>query len=302
MCSSNPISLRRGILCIGLVLLGSGVLPGRAQVFTLDTNQSSITISGTVIGGAINSQGSGSLTTSFGGTIQIAVVTNTLQFIGQSRIVAETNGSWQPKADGTAGSEPADFGGQASVAGLASGVAALRDIQLDAISPAVNLTSGKFDSSSLTFLFPSNSPSTFAYNVSGLLPKHGSVVLTGYATNKVTALGSLATVGNQQVLTIPVDATFLLQLISPNDTVIRLQGQLVAAQNTQTPLRVNSLAIQNQSILLQWQGQPGDQFQIQSSTDLRAWMTNATIVTPPSGVYTWTGGVTGPVRFFRLAK
>jgi hypothetical protein len=300
---TNSIRFHAALLVAGLVILGLEVHRAQAQVFNVDTNRSSVTISGNVAvaGGTIMTQGPGSLTAAIGGTIQVALAGNTIQFTGQSKILAETNGSWQPKADGTAGAEPADFGGQANL-GIASGVAALRDIQLDAISPPINIVSGQFDSTNLTFLFPSNSLSTLAYNFSGLISTHGSDVLSGYATNKVTSLASLATVGNQQVLTIPVDATFLLKLVSPNDTTIRLQGQLVAVQSTQTALQVQSLAIQNQSILLQWQGQPGSQFQIQSSTNLSRWQTNAAIVTPASGTYTWTGAVSGPVKFFRLAK
>jgi len=286
---------------IVLVALGPGTACGLAQVFTLDASRSSVTISGTVVGGTITSQGPGSLTSQIGGTLQVAAVGNTIQFTGQSQILAQTNGNWEPKSDGSAGSEPADFGGGANL-GIASGVAALRDIRLDVISPAINLTGGQFDSTVLTFLFPSNSLSSIAYNVSGLISKHGNAVFTGYATNKVTALGSLTTAGNQQTLTIPVDATFLLKLLSANDTVIRLQGQLVAVQSTQTPFLLQSFFVDNNAITLKWQGTPGGKFQIQSSTDLTNWRTNTTIVTPASGAYAWTGSVSGPISFFRLAK
>jgi hypothetical protein len=94
----------------------------------------------------------------------------------------------------------------------------------------------------------------------------------------------------------------MLKLVSANDTALRLTGQVVAVQSGNAPLQVQSLAVQNQSILLQWQAQPGTQFQIQTSTDLSFWRTNATIVTPASGSYTWTGAVSGPLQFFRLAK
>ncbi len=282
--------------------LSEAATSATAQVFNMATNQSTVTISGSVIGGTITNQGPGSLTTTIGGTLQVSLVGNTIQFNGQSQILAQTNGNWQPNADGTAGSAPADFGGGANL-GIAAGVAALRNIQLDVISPAIPISGGQFDSSSLTFLFPSNSLSSLAYNVSGLLTKHGSVPFTGYATNKVTALGSLATVGNQQKLTIPVDATFYLKLVSANDTVIRLQGQLVAVQSAQAgPFVLQSFAVQNQAVTFQWQGAPGQQFQVQCSTNFLTWQTNATIVTPAAGTYTWTGAVTGPLKFFRLVK
>jgi len=299
----KPTFYTFNVLAVFSGLLVLPTLNGSAQVFTLDPEQSLITISGTVVGGAITNQGPGSLTTKFGGTIRLTVSGDSLQFTGQSRLLGQTNGSWQPKTDGSAGSEPANYGGFANV-GFASGNAALRDLLFDVISPPLKLNAGQFDSTSLTFLFPSNATSSLAYNVTGLLSKHGVIALTGYATNKITALSSLTSsgVGGQQVLSIPVDATYFFKVISANDTVIRLTGQLVAVQTSAAPLEVTSLAVQEQSILLQWHGAPGSQFQIQSSTDLNAWSTNAIVTTPASGSYTWTGAISGPLQFFRLAK
>ncbi len=103
-------------------------------------------------------------------------------------------------------------------------------------------------------------------------------------------------------MTIPVDATFYFTLSSANDTVIRLQGQLVATQAVQGSLQVQGLTVTSQGVLLQWQASAGQQFQVQSSTNLQAWATNATITAASSGLYTWTGAVSGPLNFFRLAK
>jgi hypothetical protein len=271
----------------------------QGQVFTIDSSQSSVTISGTVAGGTIAAQAPGSLTASVGGTIRATLNGLNLQFPGQSVIAAQTNGSWQPLHDGTAGSAPADFGGKANILGLASGLAALRKIQLDVFAPAIAVNAGKFDSSSLTFQFLTNALSSMDYNVSGLLSKSGSVPLTGYATNKVTALGSLSISGT---MTIPVDATFYFTMLSANDTVIRLQGQLVATQAVQGSFQVQSLNVTSQGVLLQWQASAGQQFQVESSTNLQTWITNATITAAASGVYTWTGAVSGPLNFFRLTK
>lgn len=292
----------RGVLISGaLQLAAPNWLHG--QVFTIDPTQSSVTISGTVAGGTIAAQAAGSLTAKVDGTIRATLNGGNLQFPGQSVIAAQTNGSWQPLHDGSAGSAPADFGGKASlVGGLASGLAALRNIQLDVFAAPIPVNGGKFDSSSLTFGFLTNAMSSLDYNVSGLLSKSGSVPLTGYATNKVTALASLSTSGNQLTMTIPVDATFYFTLVSANDTVIRLQGQLVATQAVQGSFQVQGLTVTSQGVLLQWQASAGQQVQVQSSTNLQAWATNATITTAASGLYTWTGAVSGPLNFFRLAK
>jgi len=292
--------LTHGLAALSAMIVLQG-LCGGAQVFILDPEQSLITISGSVLGGTITNQGPASLTTKFAGSISVAVTGGSVQFLGGSQITAQTNGSWQPKADGTAGSETADFGGYANV-GIAAGNAALRNILLDLISPPLTLNGGQFDSSSLTFFFPSNATSSLAYNVTGLLNKQGTIALTGYATNKITALSSLVSTGSQQVLTIPVDATYFFKVLTANDTVIRLKGQLVGVRTAATALQVQSIAVQQQFLLLQWQGAPGTRFQVQSSTDLLAWRTNTTIMTPASGSYTWTGAISGPLQFFRLAK
>jgi hypothetical protein len=273
----------------------------RAQVFTLDTNQSTITISGSILGYNFAEQGPGSLTTRYSGTIQTAQSAGTIQFTGQSRITAQNNGSWQPKADGTVGNEPANYGAQAN-AGFATAKAALRNILLDATSPGIPVSNGQFDSGGLTFGFPTNATSALGYNVSGLLTKSGAKLLTGYATNNVTSLATLTTVGSQQTLTIPVDATFVFTVVSANDTTIELKGQLVAVSSAAPARSAPSITVQSQLVTLQWQGTPGLLYQVQSSSDLTLWRTNATSVTSTTTAFIWSGPATGPKQFFRLAQ
>lgn len=292
----------RGLLIPGALQLAAPAW-SQGQVFTIDASHSSVTISGTVAGGAIAAQAAGSLTTKLGGTVRTTLNGGSLQLPGQSAIAAQTNGSWQPLHDGSAGSAPADFGGKATLlGGIASGVAALRNIQLDVFAPAIAVNAGQFDPSTLTFEFLTNASSSLDYNVTGLLSKSGSLPLTGYATNKVTALGSLSTGGSQQTLTIPVDATFYFTMVSTNDTVIRLQGQLVATRAVAASFQVQSLNVTRQGVLLQWQATAAQPVQVQSSANLKSWTTNVTLTATASGLYTWTGAISGPLNFFRLAK
>jgi hypothetical protein len=289
-----------GISVGGALVFSATLLSARAQVFTLDTNQSSITISGTVVGTTMQPQGTGSLTTSYAGTIQTAVTDATIQFIGQSLIQAQTNGSWQPLPDGSTGNAPADYGAQGT-SPLGSGQAALRNVLFDVTSLLLNLTNNHFDSRNLTFFFPSNATSSIAYTVSGVVSKSGSKALAGYATNAVTTLATLSTVGNQQTLTIPVQAQYLLSLVTANDSTLNLQGQLVAVRTVAPPLLLQPPAIGSQTVTLQWQSAPGLQFQVQSSTDLVAWQTNAPNVTSATTNYSWTGPTSGTHQFFRIA-
>ncbi|HVV71194.1 MAG TPA: hypothetical protein VHI52_06800 [Verrucomicrobiae bacterium] len=289
---------------VGLVLVSvlAGPRPAAAQVFTIDTNQSSITISGTVLGNTFTNQGPGSLTARIGGSLQAVTTGSTITFTGQSVIQAFNSGSWQPNADGTTGSQPANYGALA-VTLLGTGVAALRDVLLDVTSPAISLSNGQFDSSSLTFLFPSNATTAFAYNISGsFVSTHGAEPMTGYATNKVTKLGSLTSAGGAETITIPVNATFLLSLVSANDTSITLQGQLVAVSAAEPPLTIQSIGVQNNTVTVQWQGSPSQQIHIETSFDLRNWLTNAGSITSSNGVNTWTAPAVGPQQFIRLGK
>ena len=289
-------------LLAGALLAASLGHPVLAQVFTIDTNQSTITLSGSVLGYAFMAQGPGSLTTSYQGTVQTALAGGTIQFTGQSLIQAQTNGSWQPKADGSAGSQPANYGAMANAGGLAAVTAALRNVQFDVISPVINVAGGQFDAQSLTFSFPTNAASTLAYNVTGFLSTSGAKPLSGYATNAVASQGTLATSGAQQTLTIPIDATFLLTLVSANDTTVNVKGQLVATRATTTPLAIQSINVQAHTATLQWQSAPGEEFQVQSSTNLSTWQTTAANVTSATGTYTWSGAATAVQQFFRIAK
>ncbi len=271
-------------------------------VFTLDTNQSSITLSGSILGFALKEQGPGSLTTKFGGTLRADVNGQTIMFTGQSLIEALDNGNWQPKPDGSTGTEPANFGGQAS-SFLGSAKAALRQIQLDAISGPLTINQGNFDSSSLVFLFPTNAPSSAAYTVASLLgSKSGSIPLVGYATNKVSSVATFTAVPGVETLTIPVDSEFQFSLTTANDTTIRLTGQFVATHVVTAPLLIESIMVQNQVVTFQWESTPGQQFQIQSSSDLNAWQTNTANVTSTNSTYSWSGPATQSLRFYRLAQ
>jgi len=272
------------------------------DVFTVDPDQSSIALSGSALGSTFQEQGLGSLTTTFTGTLSADITDTTIQFTGQSLLEAQDNGSWQPKADGSSGSEAANYGAQASSI-LGNAEAALRQIQLNVTSPSLSLTNGQFASGSLAFFFPTNAPSTLAYTVSSfLLNKSGSVALNGYATNNVTTFASLATVGGQQILTIPVNAQYFFTLVSANDTTVSLKGQLVAKRGASVPLVIQSMTIQTQVVTLQWQSAPGQLYQIQSSTDLSHWTTNAANVTSPTNSYSWSGAATALEQFFRLAQ
>src|ERR1019366_3883525 len=108
-------------------------------------------------------------------------------------------------------SAPADYGAVASVNyppfGFITVYGGLRNISFDVTSPVLPVTGGAFNGTNLVFSFASINAALDYY--SSFL--HGSLALTGYATNTV-ATGATETVnGSTQTLVIPIDATFFFQ-------------------------------------------------------------------------------------------
>ncbi len=274
-----------------------------ADVFTVDTNESSLTLSGTIqaLGSAyaLTPQGSGSLTTTYSGTIQAAQAAGTIQFTGQSLIQGQNTGAWQPESDGSSGSDTANYGGQVSALGQLVEVA-LRGILLDVTSPVISVTSGQFDSSSLVFGFSTSGTGLLSYNA-GFFGS-GAKSLTGYATNNVSALATLATAGVEQTLTIPVNAVFYFSLLSQDDTALNVKGQFVAVRNAVPSLAIQSIGVTNRVVTLQWQSPAGQSFGVMSSPDLTTWQTNASNVSSSTTAYTWSGPATAPKTFYRIAN
>jgi hypothetical protein len=214
-------------LCLALAAGASWDVP--AAVFTIDPAQSTITLSGNAAGYPLQEQGAGSLITRFEGTLNAAVTDVSIAFTGDSLLVARTNGIWQPKPNGNDGSDPANYGGKAS-AGFVTALAAVRNAGFDVVSPPLAVSGGTFDSAALAFQFLTNSPGALDYRVSGLLSMKGQVPLAGIATNKVTTQAGLATSGEIQTLTIPVNTDFFFTLLNAGDTRLTLSGQLVATR------------------------------------------------------------------------
>jgi hypothetical protein len=219
-----------GLLAGSLWIAGAAQPVLGAYQFTVDTSQSHVSITGNVMGAPIQPQAPGSLTAHYAGTLLAEVNGNTIQFPGQSQVLALDSGSWQPLADGSAGSEPANYGGTASRF-LATGVAAVRDVQVDVTSGALALVNGSFDTQGITVSIPDGASSSMAYRVEGSIDDSGSVALDGESASGQAAQGSLMMVGSQQVLTIPIYYRFFFSLMSPNDTAVTLTGQLVATRS-----------------------------------------------------------------------
>ena len=245
---------------------------GELKTFVLDTNNSSLTISGTLESAVFQQQGAGSLITKISGTIKAEVTSSNITFVGGSAIVALNSGNWQPGPGGVAGSAPANFGVKVSVL-LTTVMAAVRNTLLDVTSSALTVTGGSFSGQGLHFNYSTNSTSVLDYSYSGLLGSGtGSQQLKGVSTNTLND-ATLIVQGAQLVLTIPVDDSGAATALNPNDIQYRLRGQLVARAPVSVPLQINAFQVSSGQLTFTIATTPDQSYTILGSTNLTDWAT-----------------------------
>jgi hypothetical protein len=141
--------------------------------FVIDPTVSSVRLSGTVnyLGShTIEQQGTGSLTTTYQGTVAANYdpadgANGSLQFVtAGTSVTANNSGNWQPRSGGASGSEAANYGGKASLF-LATAYVAVRNL-------AFNLSTSSALSLSATGGFTSHQTMTTTagvadYNLAG---------------------------------------------------------------------------------------------------------------------------------------
>jgi hypothetical protein len=278
---------------VGLAGLGSAQIPAAVVDFTVDSSQSRLTATGTVVGATLQEQGPGSLSTSFAGRISADLTSSTIQFLDESTILALTNGVWQPGPSGPSAA-PADYAGQASVLGLVV-KAAVRNLVLDLTSRALPIVNGGFDASALVLRFPTNSSASFDF-VAGPLGQ-GSIALSGLSTNRVVNGGTLSSSTNLATLSIQIDAQFYFKALTANDTTVRVTGMLVAAP----ALEIRSIQLQGQAVTVEAQSALATA-NLQVSNDLKGWTTQAADRTNVNGIVQFTFQAAGDRGFYRLSQ
>jgi hypothetical protein len=274
----------------------------RGATFTVDPQQSSITLSGTVAGAPLSEQGPGSLTSRITGTLdastsagQLLIASGTLDFL--------TNGVWQPAAGGQPGSAPADFGANAQTFfGTTRG--AFRDIVVQVSAPARALQAGgQFDAAAIAFALPTNSSTKLDYSSS--LIGTGSTNIQGVATNKAATTGTVTGTTGSQVITINVDATYHLSILFENDTELNVKGQIIARQEGgpggDGP-RFSKIEVSNNQVRLTVMGAAATA-RLRSSTDLKTWQDKqAQVTTVDANTKIFIVPVSGPKEFYQTAQ
>lgn len=233
-------SARWGLLktvAVWATLLSNGLTSTALAVsrnYTIDQTQSSIAISGTVFSADLNQtrtiveQGTGSLTSKYTGTLQTDRVTNSISFLSGSSIDATVNGNWQPKADATAGSEAADYGGRANFVVIIIPTPVFfagRDLIADVASAPITISGNQFDLSTTNLTFTSGD---IAYRANADIADSATIVGEGNTLAGNGTLGLLSQGGSvYETLTIPIDASFSFGDASATIN-LNLDGQIVA--------------------------------------------------------------------------
>lgn len=262
--SSSLIS----VVFAGCVFLITSV-QAEVRPFVIDSGASSLSLSGTALNIGVQEQGEGSLTTTYSGSIIVDVSEDAVTFVGGSTITANNSGDWQPLADGASGNAPANYGAYANAGFLGSGYAALRNLLFDLKSESIPTLAGSFAADSLEFSFPPSAVSTADYSYTSVLGNGaGTEYLAGRSTNDVAAVGNISVVGEELVLTIPVN--YSLILTGEFDATFQVQGQLVARAPNVTPLQFAELQVSPGLLGFSIPTTPGRTYSILGSSDLTA--------------------------------
>lgn len=285
------VTIRFFLLC---ALFGEHQM--EAAVFTVDSSQSQLSLSGQIGGYTLTSQATGSLTTSYKGSINVEVAGSAIRFTGSSTIPAITNGIWRPALGGNLGVAPADYGAQASIPFSGTGYGAGRNIVLDITSSPLALTGTNYDSSKLTISMPTNSGAVFDYMAG---TQKGSAPLYGSSTNAVATGSFISTNGDLVKLVVQINMT----IAGTNGTVLNFTGKLTATNSLSASLPpvITSLLVTNHNFVLTVSNATA-QSKLLSSTNLASWTPAAATSNVNGALIIYTTPMTGSHTFYRVQK
>lgn len=279
--------------------------PGAPQIFNLVAAQSTVTLSGTIdvygASASLQPQDTGSLATSYSGTINADFGNSQIQFTGGSSIAALNDGSWQPAPGGSDGEGPADYGGTAQFQisiFTDTAYAAMRNVVLDVNSASLSISNGVFDTTNLLFSFSTNIVGAIDYlddfGDSGSDPLSGSLTDNGGANAYVTMTNGLLE------LIIPVSATYVVgNSLALDGTVLYLDGQFVAVQ---APPPWITSAVISQHVATVTATNTTSLSHLQSSLDLATWQATDATATYISGTTIFVLPATNLVTFYRVER
>jgi hypothetical protein len=71
---------------------------------------------------------------------------------------------------------------------------------------------------------------------------------------------------------------------------------------TPVTFRIDSVAVSDNRIDLEWPGREGETFSLEGSVGLSEWVPVATDLAPVEGIVNWSTGADQPFQFFRAVR
>ena len=215
--------------------------------YTIDPLQSTLTLLGNLTGNSASQQTSGSLSTSFSGTIVAEKNGSNILFPGRSLLDAALQPSnQQPRNDGTPGSQPADYGRTAPGPFGSTTLEALRGIQLDLFDDTSGLGAtiagnGTFPSTSFGVEFDNGESDSIFGNTS-----NPDIDLTGKGTANSNGNGSSSVVLNGAIETLTLKFStgeIGYSIAGTGDSSARFVGTIVATRLVPEPSAAGAVGL-----------------------------------------------------------
>lgn len=229
----------------GHVLLGAAVglaicAPawGSLVDYTVDPAQSSLTLSGNWNGLSLWQRPGSSFSTSYSGSIQADLTQESIQLVSAD-LDAAGSGKYQPRFNGRAGRQEADYGGffRIGAQGIRGNLnTAFRDVGLDLTSASMTLNDGSFDAALASVTAASGAMDYAGLGLLRPLIGQGRAPITGIdVANVAPADGMLASAGGVETLTLPISVTFAVDIDSSlpaayNRFDLTLNGTIIATR------------------------------------------------------------------------
>ena len=298
-------------------------LAGDSVIFSVVEEESILSLSGTALNIAIETQEEGSLSAAYSGTLRILLSADKIQFQPASQIDAQPSGEWEPKPGGKSGSAPADYGGIVPGNALfGNTLAAARNVKFTLASDWIDLNNrnegtSEFSASSLLFTIPTDFGSVLDTATLGLFPIRTATPIDGISgLNRPQTLAALAVQGKVQTLTIPVQAEVFARILSDDDLKLTFSGQIVARRNLSaeptlpTPPQLAIRRLPSGEVQLSWNAVPGDDYLVEQSANLRQWETavrtggngNPILVRADGETLVWTASADETARYYRVIR
>ena len=88
--------------------------------------------------------------------------------------------------------------------------------------------------------------------------------------------------------------------MEPQQNLLLLQRQLLS--KLFAPIIIRSITLQAQSLSLVWDSHPGEKYSVETSTDLKTWLTLESDLVAESELTRWTTAAGTEIRFFRIRR